>query len=100
MSGDARRVASAQRDGLRLWELSARAGAIWPYGPADVQVPIAERFFAGGRSTNRAFDTDLLGIGRPDHEPLASETIGPIVDLIAKIVGQPGHESGQKLPHR
>ena len=24
-------------------------------------VPIAERFFAGGRSTNRAFETDLLG---------------------------------------
>jgi outer membrane protein insertion porin family len=41
---------------------AARAGAIWPYGPSDIQVPIAERFFAGGRSTNRAFDTDLLGI--------------------------------------
>src|ERR1039457_4985421 len=25
-------------------------------------------------------DTDALGLGRPDHEPLASETIGPIVD--------------------
>jgi len=42
--------------------LGVRAGAIWPYGPSDIQVPIAERFFAGGRSTNRAFDTDLLGI--------------------------------------
>jgi outer membrane protein assembly factor BamA len=39
-----------------------RVGAIWPYGPSDIQVPIAERFFAEGRSTNRAFDTDLLGI--------------------------------------
>src|SRR5690242_5026217 len=28
-------------------------------------------------------DTDGLGLGRPDHEPLASETIGPIVDYIA-----------------
>src|SRR3954451_3310198 len=28
-------------------------------------------------------DTELLGLGRPDHEPLASETIGPIIDLIA-----------------
>src|ERR1700756_5382143 len=27
-------------------------------------------------------DTDALGLGRPDHEPLASETIGPIVDYI------------------
>src|SRR3954464_9903941 len=24
-------------------------------------------------------DTDALGLGRPDHEPLASETIGPII---------------------
>src|ERR1700719_848043 len=27
-------------------------------------------------------DTDALGLGRPDEEPLASETIGPIVDYI------------------
>src|SRR5213079_1390371 len=31
-------------------------------------------------------DTDRLGIGRPDHEPLASETIGPIVDLIQALI--------------
>jgi cysteinyl-tRNA synthetase len=31
-------------------------------------------------------DTDRLGLGRPDHEPLASETIGPIVELIADLV--------------
>ena len=42
--------------------VGVRIGAIWPYGPPDIQVPIAERFFAGGRSTNRAFDSDLLGI--------------------------------------
>jgi len=35
-------------------------------------------------------DTDALGIGRPDHEPLASETIGPIVEQIAALV-QRGH---------
>ena len=35
-------------------------------------------------------DTDALGLGRPDHEPLASETIGPIVDHIAALV-QRGH---------
>ena len=45
-----------------VFALGVRAGAIWPYGPEDIPVPIAERFFAGGRSTNRAFDTDLLGI--------------------------------------
>jgi cysteinyl-tRNA synthetase len=35
-------------------------------------------------------DTDRLGLGRPDHEPLASETIGPIVDLIETLVER-GH---------
>jgi cysteinyl-tRNA synthetase len=31
-------------------------------------------------------DTDALRLGRPDHEPLASETIGPIVAHIAALV--------------
>src|SRR5277367_2972091 len=31
-------------------------------------------------------DTDALGLGRPDHEPLASETIGPILDYIGALV--------------
>ena len=45
-----------------VFAVSARAGAISSYGEAEgVPVPIAERFFAGGRSTNRAFETDLLG---------------------------------------
>jgi cysteinyl-tRNA synthetase len=35
-------------------------------------------------------DTDALGLGRPDHEPLASETIGPIVELIERLV-EGGH---------
>jgi cysteinyl-tRNA synthetase len=35
-------------------------------------------------------DTDRLGLGRPDHEPLASETIGPIVDLIQALIDS-GH---------
>ena len=45
-----------------VFAVSARAGAISSYGEEQgVPVPIAERFFAGGRSTNRAFETDLLG---------------------------------------
>jgi outer membrane protein insertion porin family len=48
--------------GKSVVAVALRAGAIWPYGPPDIQVPIAERNFAGGRSTNRAWDTDLLGI--------------------------------------
>ena len=35
-------------------------------------------------------DTDALGLGRPDHEPLASETIGPIVALIEQLI-ETGH---------
>jgi cysteinyl-tRNA synthetase len=31
-------------------------------------------------------DTDALGLGRPDHEPLASETMGPIVAYIAALI--------------
>jgi len=40
-------------------------------------------------------DTGRLGLGRPDAEPLATATIGPIVELIADLVEQ-GHayESG------
>jgi cysteinyl-tRNA synthetase len=35
-------------------------------------------------------DTDRLGLGRPDHEPLASDYVGPIVDLIEALVER-GH---------
>jgi cysteinyl-tRNA synthetase len=31
-------------------------------------------------------DTGRLGLGRPDHEPLASEYVSPIVDLISALV--------------
>ncbi len=40
-------------------------------------------------------DTDRLGLGRPDHEPLASETMEEIVALIeALISGGHAYESG------
>ena len=35
-------------------------------------------------------DTDLLGVGRPDHEPKATETIAEIVALIEELVAS-GH---------
>jgi cysteinyl-tRNA synthetase len=35
-------------------------------------------------------DTERLGLGRPDHEPLASEYIEPILDLIGQLVER-GH---------
>ncbi|MFN8114059.1 MAG: cysteine--tRNA ligase [Solirubrobacterales bacterium] len=45
----------------------------------------AERMIAGYRA-----DTDALGLGRPDEEPKATETIGPIVTLIEDLVAS-GH---------
>ena len=35
-------------------------------------------------------DTDRLGLGRPDHEPLASEMLTPIVQLIGALIER-GH---------
>jgi cysteinyl-tRNA synthetase len=35
-------------------------------------------------------DTDALGLGRPDHEPKATETIEPIIGLIADLLER-GH---------
>ena len=35
-------------------------------------------------------DTERLGLGRPDHEPLATEYVEPIVALIAELVDR-GH---------
>jgi len=31
-------------------------------------------------------DTDALGVGRPDHEPKATETMGPIIALIEDLI--------------
>ena len=40
-------------------------------------------------------DTDALGLGRPDHEPRATETIGPIIDLIEALIERDhAYESG------
>jgi outer membrane protein insertion porin family len=64
-----------RRFGGGVFAVSARAGGINSYGDKKgVPVPIAERFFAGGRSTNRAFDTDLLGIPgvTVDHDTRAT----------------------------
>jgi cysteinyl-tRNA synthetase len=48
---------------------------------AALAVQMAEHYYA---------DTDALLLGRPDHEPLASETIGPIVDYIQTLIER-GH---------
>src|SRR5947209_12067832 len=47
-------------------------------------VPSAE--LAGEMTARYVADTDGLGLGRPDHEPLASETIPEIIGLIVRLV--------------
>jgi cysteinyl-tRNA synthetase len=54
-----------------------------PLGVASVD--LADEMTAHYRA-----DTDALGLGRPDAEPLASETIEPIVALIATLIER-GH---------
>ncbi|HET6571823.1 MAG TPA: cysteine--tRNA ligase, partial [Solirubrobacterales bacterium] len=70
----------------------------------DINDKIYEAARAAGESSarfaarmTRAYfeDTDRLGLGRPDAEPLATETIGEILELIAELIDS-GHayESG------
>jgi outer membrane protein insertion porin family len=77
-----------------VFAVSARAGGINSYGEGrGVPVPIAERFFAGGRSTNRAFDTDLLGIPGVTVDPDTRATVhegdgvGSCADTYPDLVG-------------
>ena len=46
--------------GLRLGAIEPISGN--PDLPANLRIPFAYRFFAGGRTSHRAFDTDRLGI--------------------------------------
>jgi cysteinyl-tRNA synthetase len=50
-------------------------------GSAELAREMTDRYTA---------DTDGLGLGRPDHEPLASQTIEEIVALIGDLIGR-GH---------
>ena len=45
---------------------------------------------AGEMTARYRADTDRLGLGRPDSEPAATETIEPIVELIATLIDR-GH---------
>jgi cysteinyl-tRNA synthetase len=59
----------------------------------EAGVPSAE--FAAQMTREYVADTDALGLGRPDVEPLATETITEIIELIeALIEGGHAYESG------
>jgi cysteinyl-tRNA synthetase len=57
----------------KIYDAAARQGV--------ASAELAEQMTAAYRA-----DTDALGLGRPAHEPLASETIGPIVDYIRTLI--------------
>jgi len=51
---------------------------------------ISSERLAGEMTAAYVEDTDRLGLGRPDFEPLASETVGAIVELIGALI-ESGH---------
>jgi cysteinyl-tRNA synthetase len=55
---------------------------------AAAGIPSAE--LARDMTAHYLADTDRLDVGRPDHEPLASETIAEIVELIGALI-EGGH---------
>ena len=57
--------------------------------------PGASAKLAGEASRWYVEDTDKLGLGRPDFEPKASETVGEIVALIEELIrGELAYEAG------
>src|SRR2546421_6468636 len=47
---------------------------------------VASEQLAGEMTAAYFADTDRLGLGRPDHEPLASATIEDMIELIAELI--------------
>jgi cysteinyl-tRNA synthetase len=61
----------------KIYDAARKAGV----PSAQLAEEMTERYLA---------DTDRLGLGRPDLEPRATKTIGPIVDLIGDLIDS-GH---------
>lgn len=55
--------------------------------------PLSSSELATAMTEEYVRDTDALALGRPDYEPLASEMVGPIVELIQRLV-----DSGHAYP--
>ncbi|MEI2701159.1 MAG: cysteine--tRNA ligase [Baekduia sp.] len=53
---------------------------------AAAQQGIPSTELAEAMTAHYIADTDALGLGRPDHEPLATETIDGIISLIAALI--------------
>ena len=57
----------------KIYDAAVKQGV----GSAELAREMTAQYFA---------DTDLLGVGRPDHEPLVTDTIPEIIDLIAALI--------------
>ncbi|HWI22289.1 MAG TPA: cysteine--tRNA ligase [Baekduia sp.] len=53
---------------------------------AASEPPLPSVELAATMAAHYRADTDALGLGRPDHEPLASETIGDQIELIEALI--------------
>ncbi|MFM8519852.1 MAG: cysteine--tRNA ligase [Solirubrobacterales bacterium] len=79
---DARLVVNVTDINDKIYEAATAAGV----GSEDLAKEMTAAYLA---------DTDRLGLGRPDSEPLASETIGPIISLIEDLIEKDhAYESG------
>jgi cysteinyl-tRNA synthetase len=65
----------------KIYDAARRSNPAHPRPSAELAAEMTAHYRA---------DTDALGLGRPDHEPLAGETIGPIVDYIQTLIDR-GH---------
>jgi cysteinyl-tRNA synthetase len=61
----------------KIYDAARRSDPAHPRPSEALAREMTELYFA---------DTAALGLGRPDREPLASETIGPIVDYIQALI--------------
>ncbi len=65
----------------KIYNAARQSNPARPRSSAELAAEMAQHYRA---------DTDALGLGRPDREPLASETIGPIVEHIQTLIAR-GH---------
>ena len=74
------------------WQPLGTAAAVMRDWPCRYEADAARRAGVSSEQMAREMteaytqDTDALGLGRPDYEPLASQTMGPIVELIEELI--------------
>jgi cysteinyl-tRNA synthetase len=65
----------------KIYDAARQSNPTHPRASAELAAEMTEHYRA---------DIDALGLGRPDHEPLASQTIGPIIEYTQALIDR-GH---------